>query len=276
MDKILEEIEKIGIVPVIVIDRTEDAVPLARALCEGGLPAAEVTFRTAAAKDAIAAIRREFPEMIVGAGTVLTTEQADEAIESGAQFVVSPGLNPEVVKHCMNRGVTMLPGCSSPTDIEKAMSLGLSEVKFFPSEQIGGLPAIKAMSAPYGRVRFMPTGGLNAKNMSAYLAEPKIIACGGSFMVTKELISAGNFDRVRQLTEEAVKLMLGLTFAGLLTENGRELAVMETKNIKRAVYHLERKGVRFDEGSAETADGRLVRIDAASVGMRLAEKRGGA
>lgn len=276
MDKILEQIEKIGIVPVIVIDDAKDAVPLARALIEGGLPAAEVTFRTAAAKEAIVAIRREFPEMIVGAGTVLTTEQANEAIEAGAQFVVSPGLNPEVVSYCIERGVTMLPGCSSPTDIEKAMNLGLSEVKFFPSEHIGGLPVIKAMSAPYGKVRFMPTGGLNEKNMGAYLDDPKIIACGGSFMVTKELIAAGDFDRIRQLTEKAVGLMLRFTFSGMANENGRQLAVMETKNILRAVYHLERKGISFDRSTAEIIGGRLVQIDAANVGIRLIERRGGA
>lgn len=258
MDKIFETLGRIGIVPVVVIDNAEDAVPLAKALSEGGLPAAEITFRTSAAAEAIRRIREACPDVIVGAGTVLSCEQADKATESGAQFIVSPGLNPEVVKHCTEKGIPMMPGCATPSDIEKALSLGLTEVKFFPAEQIGGLKAIKAMAAPYGQVRFMPTGGLNAKNIGEYLAEPKIIACGGSFMVPKDQISAHNWDKIRKITEDAVRLMLSMTFIGITEENGRKLSVMKTPNIRRAKYHLERQGVRFDGDTAYDLGLRLV------------------
>jgi 2-dehydro-3-deoxyphosphogluconate aldolase/(4S)-4-hydroxy-2-oxoglutarate aldolase len=258
MNKILEQLEKIGIVPVVVIDNAEDAVPLAKALAEGGLPAAEITFRTAAAAEAIKSIREACPEVIVGAGTVLTCEQADRAIEAGSQFIVSPGLNPEVVKHCLDRGVPMLPGCATPSDIERALSLGLTEVKFFPAEQIGGLKAIKAMAAPYGAVRFMPTGGLNAGNMGDYLKEPKIIACGGSFMVPKDRIAAHDWEWIRRNTAAAVELMLGMTFVKTEEQNGRIVSVMRTSNIKRAKYHLERQGVRFDGDTATEPGLRLV------------------
>ncbi|MBR1863365.1 MAG: bifunctional 4-hydroxy-2-oxoglutarate aldolase/2-dehydro-3-deoxy-phosphogluconate aldolase [Ruminococcus sp.] len=272
MDNIIKELEKIGIVPVIVIDKAEDAVPLAKALIEGGLPAAEVTFRTAAAEEAIRLIAEEFPEMAVGAGTVLTTEQADRAVKAGAKFIVSPGLNPEVVKHCQAMGVPMLPGCANPSDVETALSLGLTEVKFFPAEQLGGLDMIKAMAAPYTDVRFMPTGGLNAKNMRSYLREPKIIACGGSFMVRKDLIAKGDFETIKKMTAEAVGLMLEMTFRETVAENGRTLNVFETANAERAVYHLERRGMRFDREGAELKDGRPVCIDS-DTGIRLIEKR---
>ncbi len=269
MNKILEEIEKIGIVPVVVIDSAEDAVPLAKALCEGGLPAAEITFRTAAAAESIKRIREACPEMIVGAGTVLTCEQADAAIAAGSQFIVSPGLNPAVVKHVLDKGVPMLPGCANPSDIEAALSLGLTEVKFFPAEQIGGLKAIKAMAAPYGAVRFMPTGGLNAANMGAYLADKKIIACGGSFMVAKDVIARHDWDKIKKDTEKAVSLMLGMTFKGLVQSGGRTFTEMQSSNIKRAVYHLERRGVKFDTASAVYLGDDIVSIDAAEAGIRL-------
>lgn len=258
MNTVIEQLEKIGIVPVVVIDNAEDAVPLAKALDEGGLPAAEITFRTAAAAEAIRRIREACPDVIVGAGTVLTCEQVDKAIEAGSQFIVSPGLNPEVVKHCLERGVPMLPGCATPSDIEKALSLGLTEVKFFPAEQIGGLKAIKAMAAPYGAVRFMPTGGLNANNIGDYLKEPKIIACGGSFMVPKDRIAAHDWDWIKRSTAAAVEIMLGMTFVKTEEQGGRMISVMRTPGIKRAKYHLERRGVRFDGDTAPDTGLRLV------------------
>lgn len=209
MNEVLTKFQKLGIIPVVKLDDAKDAEPLAKALCEGGLPVAEVTFRTDAAKEAIARMVKAYPDMFVGAGTVLTTQQVDDAMEAGAKFIVSPGLNPKVVKYCMEKGITITPGTSSPTDIEMALELGLEAVKFFPAEASGGLAKIKAMAAPYVNMRFMPTGGINAKNLNSYLDFPKIIACGGSWMVSDALIKAGEFDKIRELTREAVNTMLG-------------------------------------------------------------------
>ena len=209
MNEILEKISKIGIVPVVVLDDAKDAEPLAKALCEGGLPCAEVTFRTDAAEESIRRMTSAFPEMLVGAGTVLTTEQVDRAVGAGAKFIVSPGFNPEVVKYCIGKDIPMVPGTNNPSNIEAALSLGLDVVKFFPAEQSGGVAMIKAMAAPYVNVKFMPTGGINAGNICDYLAFDKIIACGGSWMVKKDLVAAGKFDEIKKLTEEAVRTMLG-------------------------------------------------------------------
>lgn len=270
MDKILEQIEKIGIIPVVVIDRAEDAVPLAKALCEGGLPAAEVTFRTPAAKDAIKEISRECPDMLVGAGTVLTTEQADAALAAGAKFIVSPGLNPEVVKHCLKKNAVIVPGCANASDIETALSLGLKTVKFFPAEPLGGLKMIKALAAPYVGVRFMPTGGLNAGNIGAYLDTPEIVACGGSFMVDKKLVGKGKFDKITELTRTAADLMLRFTFGGFAEKGGKTLTVLKASNVSRAAFHLGQRGVKFDEGSGVYLGERLVGIDSYENGIRLA------
>ena len=209
MNAVLEEIQKIGIVPVVVLDKPEDAEPLAKALCEGGLPCAEVTFRTAAAEESIRIMTEKFPKMLVGAGTVLTIEQVDRAVNAGAKFIVSPGLNPEVVKYCVEKNIPVTPGTCNPSDIETALSLGLDVVKFFPAEAAGGLAMIKAMAAPYVNMKFMPTGGINAKNINEYLAFDKIIACGGSWMVNKAMVNAGEFDKIRDMTREAVQTMLG-------------------------------------------------------------------
>ena len=209
MNPILEQFQKLGIIPVVVIDDAKDAVPLAKALCEGGLPVAEVTFRTDAAEEAIRLMAEAYPEMLVGAGTVLTTEQVDRAVAAGSKFIVSPGLNPKVVKYCQEKNVPITPGTARPTDIEMALELGLDVVKFFPAEQNGGLAMIKAMAAPYTKVKFMPTGGINAKNLKSYLDFDKIIACGGSWMVPKDLVAAGDFEAIKNLTREAVNTMLG-------------------------------------------------------------------
>ena len=209
MNEVLEKISKIGIVPVVVLDDAKDAEPLAEALIKGGLPCAEVTFRTAAAEESIRIMAQKFPEMLVGAGTVLTTEQVDRAVNAGAKFIVSPGLNPKIVKYCIEKGVPVTPGTSNPSDVEAAIELGLDVVKFFPAEAAGGLNMIKAMAAPYTQMKFMPTGGINAKNICDYLAFDKIIACGGSWMVKKDLVAAGKFDEIQALTEEAVRTMLG-------------------------------------------------------------------
>lgn len=207
MKDILEKVEKTGVVPVVVLNDAKDAKPLAEALCEGGLPCAEVTFRTDAAEESIRIMTEEYPDMFVGAGTVLTTEQVDRAVKAGAKFIVSPGFDPEIVDYCMEKDIPVFPGCITPSEVAQAVKRGLKVVKFFPAEQFGGVSTIKALAAPYVGMRFMPTGGVNAKNLESYLSSDKIIACGGSWMVKGDLIKAGKFDEIKALTEEAVKLV---------------------------------------------------------------------
>jgi len=199
--------EKIGIIPVVVLENAEDAHPLGEALMKGGLPAAEVTFRTAAAEESIRILAKDFPDMLVGAGTVLTCEQADKAIAAGAKFIVAPGFNPTVVKYCLEKGYPVTPGVQTPGEMEQAMELGLDFVKFFPAEPAGGLPMIKAVAAPYTNLKFMPTGGINKENVKDYLAYNKIVACGGTWMVKGDLIASGDFSAVEQLTREAANVV---------------------------------------------------------------------
>jgi 2-dehydro-3-deoxyphosphogluconate aldolase/(4S)-4-hydroxy-2-oxoglutarate aldolase len=215
MNAILEELGKIGIVPVIKIDDVEKAAPLAKALIAGGIPCAELTFRTAQGEEAIRRIAAEVPGILLGAGTVLTTDQVDRAIAAGAKFIVSPGLNPRVVAHCIQKGIPITPGCSNPSDIEQALEAGLEVVKFFPAEQAGGLDYIKAVAAPYPNLKFMPTGGINAGNIAKYIAFEKIHACGGSWMVGADLINAGDFAKIASLSREAVLSLLGFSVAHL-------------------------------------------------------------
>lgn len=220
----MNELYTIGLIPVIKIENADDAVPLAKALIDGGLPAAEITFRTKCAAQAITNITKAFPEMLVGAGTVLTEEQADAAIAAGSKFIVSPGLNPRVTAYCIGKGIPMLPGCSNPSDIEAALDLGLTTVKFFPAEAAGGVKMLKAMAAPYGQVKFMPTGGINADNLLDYLKFGKVLACGGSFMVAEDLIREKRWSEITALTKNAVKAMLGFEFmhVGINAENEDE------------------------------------------------------
>jgi len=213
LETVFQKIKQTGIVPVVKLEDAKDAVALAKALIDGGLPCAEITFRTAAAEESIRNIVNAYPEMLVGAGTVLNLDQLDRAVNAGAKFVVSPGFNRTIVEACIAKGVPVYPGCSSPTDIEAALELGLKTVKFFPAENIGGIAAIKAMSGPYGDLTFMPTGGVNAKNLNDYLSFEKIIACGGSWMVDPKLIESGDFATITKLTREAVNTMLGYTLA---------------------------------------------------------------
>lgn len=205
--KLLEQIKQYGIVPVIALEDVRDAKPLAETLCEGGLPIAEVTFRTEAAAEVIHIMSTEFSQMLVGAGTVLHAGQVDTAIQSGAKFLVSPGMNPKTVKHSLDKNTLMIPGCLTPSDIEQAIELGLKAVKFFPAEQGGGLPMIKAMSAPYKDMQFMPSGGINPQNIKEYLSYSKIFACGGSWMVKDELIKAKDYKTILKLTKEAVEMV---------------------------------------------------------------------
>lgn len=301
MQDVIKELSLIGIVPVIKIDDAKDAAPLAHALEEGGLPCAEVTFRTAAAAEAIAEMIKACPNMLVGAGTVLTTAQVDEAVAAGAKFIVSPGLNPTVVKYCVDKNIPVMPGINNPSGIEQALELGLKVVKFFPAEPSGGLTMLKAMGAPYGGVKFMPTGGISAANVGDYLAWNRIIACGGSWMVPPKMLAAGNFDGIRKLAREAVDTMLNFKFVHLGVNcadeadcnncaataeqlfsfakdersksifAGTPLEFMKapgrgtsghiaigTPNIDRAVYHLTRRGAKFDMDTAlYDADGSL-------------------
>lgn len=207
MNAVLEQMGKIGIIPVVVLNDAKDAAPLAKALCEGGLPCAEVTFRTDAAEESIRIMAEQFPEMLVGAGTVLTTEQVDRAVAAGAKFIVSPGLNPKVVKYCVDKGIPVTPGTCNPSDVEQAIELGLDVVKFFPAEAAGGLKMIKAMAAPYVGMKFMPTGGINAGNVRDYLAYDRILACGGSWMVSGKMVEAGEFDKIKEMTAETVQIV---------------------------------------------------------------------
>ena len=201
------KLQALGVVPVVVLEDAEDAVPLAEALCTGGLPCAEVTFRTEAAEESIRRMAQAYPEMLVGAGTVLTTEQVDRAVAAGAKFIVSPGFDPEVVDYCLEKNIPVFPGCVTPSEIAQAVKRGLRVVKFFPAEQFGGASTIKALAAPYAGIKFMPTGGINAGNLENYLNHKAIIACGGSWMVKGDLVKDGKYDEIRRLTREAVSLV---------------------------------------------------------------------
>ena len=292
--ELIKQISNIGIVPVIKIKDISKAVPLAKALIDGGLPIAEVTFRAADADKAIKAMSEAYPEMIIGAGTVLTIEQAKLAKECGAKFIVAPGFNPKVVQWCIDNDILVTPGISTPSEIEQALEMGLKTVKFFPAEQSGGIAKIKAMAAPYGDVTFMPTGGIGLDNMNDYLSFKKIVACGGSFMVKEDLIDNCEWDKITDLTKKAVAKMLDFKFAHIGINNaneeeaiksakmlslvsgmpftkesakgifvGTDFEVMKSKgpgtnghigiktnNVDRAVYHLSKLGVEFDETTA--------------------------
>lgn len=213
MNRILDEISKLGIIPVVALNDAKDAAPLANALCDGGLPCAEVTFRTDAAEESIKIMAKEFPTMLIGAGTVLTTEQVDRAVNAGAKFIVSPGLNPKVVKYCVDNGIIITPGCTNPSDIEQAIEHGLDVIKFFPAEASGGLNMIKSLAAPYTKIKFIPTGGIHEKNINSYLDFNRVLACGGSWMVNSDLINSGNFNKITELTSNAVSSMLGFSLA---------------------------------------------------------------
>lgn len=208
MNEIQTKITQIGVVPVIKLNHPqEDALPLAKALMEGGIPLAEVTFRAAGAATAIQMMTEAYPDMIVGAGTILTTAQVDEALKAGAKFIVTPGFDPEIVAYCKEKNVTIFPGCTTPTDYHAAYKLGLEVLKFFPAEQSGGLSKIKAMSAPFPMFKVMPTGGISLKNLAEYAASPVIAACGGSYMVTADLIDNHKWDEITQLCQKSVEIV---------------------------------------------------------------------
>ena len=226
MNELLKLIHDIGIVPVIAIDDAKKAVPLAKALVDGGLPAAEVTFRTQAAEEAIRAIAAEVPEMLVGAGTVLTKEQADKAISAGARFIVSPGFNPVITEYVLAKGTLMIPGTATAGEMEQAMMMGLTAVKFFPAEQNGGVAKLKALAGPYRDLLWMPTGGINTGNLAGYMSFHQTLACGGTWMVKKELIENERWDEITAICKNAVKTMLGfeLEHIGINSSNEDEAA----------------------------------------------------
>lgn len=208
MNELLSQIEKIGIVPVIKLNHPErDAAPLAQALCAGGVPAAEVTFRAAGADKAMCAMKKACPDMLVGAGTVLTVEQVKQAHAAGAQFIVSPGFDAKVVEATIALGMLPLPGCTTATAIQMALGYGLEVVKFFPAEQSGGLSMIQALHAPFSMVRFMPTGGVSLDNLGTYAASPAILACGGTYMVKDALIEGGKWDEITALCKRSVEIV---------------------------------------------------------------------
>jgi 2-dehydro-3-deoxyphosphogluconate aldolase/(4S)-4-hydroxy-2-oxoglutarate aldolase len=211
MNTIFEKLEKLGIIPVIKIDDANQAVPLAHALQVGGIPCAEVTFRTAAGEESIRRIAAVAPDIVLGAGTVLTIDQVNRARDAGAQFIVSPGFNPKIVAYCLEKNIPIIPGCANPSDIEAAIEHGLDVVKFFPAEQAGGLDYIKAIAAPYAGIKFVPTGGINAGNIARYLSYNRILACGGSWMVPADFLNGGDFEKITTLCREAVHAMLNFS-----------------------------------------------------------------
>lgn len=224
MNDVLQRVYEMGIIPVIALEDAKHAVPLAKALTEGGIPAAEVTFRTAAAEASIKAMSEQCPDVLVGAGTVLNVEQCDRAIAAGAKFIVSPGFNDEVVAHCVAKNIPVLPGCVNASDMTKAVNAGLEVVKLFPAEQSGGLGFLKALAPVFPKLNFMPTGGVNTKNLLEYLAFDRIIACGGTWMVKKELIEGEQWEEITRISKDAVKAMLdfSLQHVGINCENEAE------------------------------------------------------
>lgn len=303
MNDVLQTASNIGIIPVIAIEDAGKAVALAQALTAGGLPAAEITFRTAAGEEAIRQVAQNCPEVLVGAGTVLNLDQCDRAIAAGARFIVSPGYNEELVAHCIGKGVPVLPGCVNASDMTKAVNAGLKLVKFFPAEQSGGVAFLKSL-APVLPLDFMPTGGVNTKNLMDYLSFDRIAACGGTWMVKKDLIEGQKWDEITAICRDAVKTMLGFElrhigincadeaeaertakafaavfgmeyrpgnssiFAGTAVEcmkkpylGAHGHIAIGTNSVDRAVYHLGRQGVAFDESTRKTnAKGRTAAI----------------
>jgi 2-dehydro-3-deoxyphosphogluconate aldolase/(4S)-4-hydroxy-2-oxoglutarate aldolase len=243
MNEVLEKIGELGLVPVVTIERPEDAVSLGNALIDGDLPVAEITFRTAAAEEAIKTLDRELPELLVGAGTVLTVEQVKRAVSAGAKFIVSPGFNPKVVDYCVESGIPVTPGLNTPTEIEMALERRLEVVKFFPAEPSGGVEFLKAMAAPYRGIQFIPTGGITRDNLTSYLAFNRVHACGGSWMVKADLISSGQFAEITRLTREAVSTMLNFEFRHLgINEESGGRALNSARTLSNLFYFPIQEG----------------------------------
>ncbi len=304
MNPVLERVYEIGIIPVIAFNSVDEAIPLCKALMDGGLPAAEVTFRTACAEECIRKIHQELPDMLLGAGTVLTTEQADRAMDAGASFIVAPGFDPIVTQHVIDKGGIMMPGTATAGEMQQAMNMGCEAIKFFPAEANGGVDKLKNIGAALKTAKWMCTGGVNAKNVNNYLAYPQIIAVGGTWMCKSDKIKAGAWDEITAMSKEAVDVMLGLelghigincaddaeametaeTLGSLLSMavkpgnssifvGNKEFEIMKKpgrgthghiaikcNNIDRAVYHLSRRGVKFDMDSMVTKNDKHIAI----------------
>ena len=304
MNPVLERVYEIGIIPVIAFNSVDEAIPLCKALMDGGLPAAEVTFRTACAEECIRKIHQELPDMLLGAGTVLTTEQADRAMDAGASFIVAPGFDPIVTQHVIDKGGIMMPGTATAGEMQQAMNMGCEGIKFFPAEANGGVAMLKNIGAALKTAKWMCTGGVNAKNVNTYLANPQIIAVGGTWMCKSDKIKAGAWDEITAMSKEAVDVMLGLelghigincaddaeamktaeTLGSLLSMavkpgnssifvGNKEFEIMKKpgrgthghiaikcNNIDRAVYHLSRRGVKFDMDSMVTKNDKHIAI----------------
>ena len=213
---VLKQVHDIGIIPVIAVDKAEQALPLCEALVKGGLPAAEITFRTAAGQEAIKLVAKNNPDVLVGAGTVVTVEQAKQAVAAGAKFIVSPGYYDDIVNYCVENKIPVLPGCTNASDCMKAVNAGLRVVKFFPAEQSGGVSFIKALAPVFGQLDFMPTGGVNTQNLNDYLGFDRIHACGGTWMVKKDLINGAKWDEIEKISKDAVKKMLNLSVVHII------------------------------------------------------------
>ena len=238
MHDIIKKIAAVGIVPVIKIEDIDNAVPLAQALIDGGIPVAEITFRAAGADKAIRAITQAFPDMLVGAGTVLTIDQVNRARDAGAKFIVAPGFNPKVVAYCNEIGLPITPGCTTPSEIEQALEMGLEVLKFFPAEQSGGLAKIKALCAPYTSIKFMPTGGVDLTNLTTYLGFEKVLACGGSFMVKEDFIKNKEFDKVTALCKQSMDVMLGFEIAHVGINAQNEAEALAAAKLFGAIFNL--------------------------------------
>ena len=241
MSDVIKQLGDFGIIPVVKIQDAKDAVPMGKALAAGDLPVAEITFRTEAAEEAIKRLSGEVPDMLVGAGTVLTVDQVRKAVAAGARFIVAPGFNAAVVDYCVENGIPVTPGVNTPSMIEMALERGLKVLKFFPAEASGGLSLLNAMAAPYGGVRFIPTGGVNTANLTAYLASPLVLACGGTWIVKADLIAEGKFDEITRLASEAVGIVLGFNMAHVGINEQTEDTAMSVASELSETYHIALK-----------------------------------
>lgn len=250
MNQICKDIESYGLVPVIKIEDVSKALPLAKALCDGGLPVAEITFRTKCAAEAIEMIAKAYPDMLVGAGTVLTTAQAEAAAKAGAKFIVSPGFNPKVVAYCVENNIPIVPGTSRPSDVEAALEFGLDVVKFFPAEAAGGVPMLSSLAGPYGNLKFMPTGGIDDKNLLNYLNLKNVIACGGSFMVKNSYIAENKFDLITADVRNAMSEMLGFKLAHIGVNCENSDAALKAATLMQTMF-----GMNVKEGNSSVFAG---------------------
>lgn len=250
MDEVMKKIGAIGVVPVVKIQDAKDALPLGRALLEGELPLAEITFRTAAAAQAIKNMSEALPEMLVGAGTVLSVEQVKQACEAGAKFIVTPGFNPRVVDYCVEKGIPVTPGVNSPSTIEMALERGLRVLKFFPAEASGGLSMLKAMSGPYGGVSFIPTGGVSTQNLQSYLASGLVHACGGTWIAKADQIAAGKFAEITRLAREAVALAVGFSLERLGIHEDSPARVSASARLLSELFQFPLVEAQAEDGGA--------------------------